>query len=62
MMGMSGWLEASMLLKVVWNSVMVVCGAQSVVIGGEHLMPVWPAVSWDSLLMVIYLSPVEYAV
>ena len=51
-----------MLLKVVWNSVMVVCGAQSVVIGGEHLMPVWPAVSWDSLLMVIYLSPVEYAV
>ena len=52
MMETSGWLVVGMPLKVVWSSVMVVCGALSVVIGGEHKMPVWPAVSWDSLLKV----------
>ena len=38
MMEISGWLVVGMPLKVVWSSVMVVCGALSVVIGGDHLM------------------------
>ena len=45
MMETSGWLEVQTSLKVDWSSVTVVCGALSVAIGGEHLMPVWPAVS-----------------
>ena len=34
----SDWLEAEMLLKVVWSSVMVEYGVLSVETGGEHLM------------------------
>ena len=52
MMETCDWLEVQTSLKVVWSSVMVVCGALSVVISGEHQMPVWPAVSWDSQLQV----------
>ncbi len=52
MMEICDWLEVRTSLKVVWSSVMVECGAQSVVISGEHLMPVWPAVSWVSQLQV----------
>ena len=31
---------------------MVVCGVLFAEISGEQLMPVWPAVSWDSQLQV----------
>ena len=40
-------------LKVVWSSVMVVCGALSVAIGGGHQMLELPVVSWDSLAKVM---------
>ena len=52
MMETCDWLEVRTSLKVVWSSVMVVYGALSVVIGGERLMLVWPAASWDSQLQV----------
>ena len=59
MMEISDWLEVLMPQKVVWNSVMVVCGALSVVIDGELQMPVWLVVSWDSLLKVVCLLAVQ---
>ena len=52
MMETLDWLEEGMPLRVVWSSVMVGCGVLSAVTSGEHLMLVWPAVSWDSQLLV----------
>ena len=59
MMEISGWLEVLVPQKVVWNFVTVVCGALSVVIGGELQMLVWLVVSWDSLLKVICSSAMD---
>ena len=56
MMVTSGWLEVQMLQKVVWSSVTVVCGALSVVTGGDHQMLEELAASWDSLLKVVCLA------
>ena len=53
MMETSGWLVVEMPLKVVWSFVMVVCGALSVVIGGEHKMLELPVANWDFLAKVI---------
>ena len=52
-MGTSGWSVVEMPLKVVWSFVMVVCGAQSVVISGGQQMLELPVVNWDSRAKVI---------
>jgi hypothetical protein len=53
-LGVSDCKEA-LLLKAVWRSATTMSGAQCAMISGTMWMLVWPADSWDLVLLVLWL-------